>query len=1244
MLKPFSHNSSIEKSFNEVEIELEEYDTDNFGFLSLQCNAYIQLADAPIGQIPRYNSSLLCIGNKKGYYASGIPLGFVFGTTQSLRESLKSKAIKKIVEHTPLSTIHLQKGILNISFSSDEQYLIVATEEDEIMFYSTQKLFQKNDYLQPDIVFRIENIKDILPNPMDSNVIAVLTLSGNLHMINFSQKNISGPLVNDVTSCSWSQKGKQIVCGISQGKLAQYTPDGSLKAVIKKPKSLNDAYYVSSVLWLENHVFFVVYNDYNSLRDLNHDYLIFIVTRGHNGTISYGKLVDPSPPFGLTSRIDHHFIKYFKNWEPNLRDFIILVATASTDVGIICRNKDDLIWKTLIISNETHKATLPYSLLNDCDTSPIGVALDFTLSENIQKPLFPNDEPKEGPPLPILYLLNNDYVLTGYYVLYIDAIKMGKAYNPICLSKENIYDSKTESIATKQTNFGPVSSDLQSFSISNSKSIFDKTSSSYMFKQVTNNPISFGASSFGMPSLSAPVFGNTSFGSAINTGIGNTTFREKEINNAPQTIKSSFASFASMTKSSNDSPFGNLIQNSFGTHNNNSENIFSKSKPSFSFFDTSRLQNKDEDIDDDKLQIDISVSKDKIDFISDNDPEVISGTPLEEAMDFFSINNERDDFRNNQNQQFNLSESSLKISDPSFEKGIAHFENKVTENIPYLSLVDEQGQDSSDFSLIQKDETRNDFKNININTLSSNESEIFHLSKIDSSIEKKDFFANTFLKNNNNSLFNNISSNVVESSEKLNESHKNDNISCNEIFESKDSKKAEFNQEFKNGTCNYGFYSLQDKKKEFPSFLETSIEVSLDENVLKENFKASLNEFDVYNSKNLETQSSLDSHNDMYGGISKTKFDENYSYFNKNIKNESVYIKDSQLKSQNNIKIFNTLSTFSDNLNIMESKNDNGDSIDFSRPKVFKNVDGTCNYMIEKITPCENRCTIKLKPLLSMSEASRAQSEEKVGLVKEVDIICTQMDNELNIIQKNLHELNRFIEIQKSNNDIVHDDFINIFMKQVEEWKYSEIYQIKKIVSSLLNDVSDFQKTENMNLNSMKSLKKTFVKLEAKHIEVSRFIRARTDHEFTQMIKIRQLGFEHLESQTRLRKICQSIEDSLWKAEEDFALYKAKLIGKANGNIKFPSLDSIKRALGKINSLVQQSIKEVNNLELQFRKLKIETFAKTKHSIKTKTRKNLLSENMSSILTSDMLRKDRFLIILKEIMKKRLPLHTTIYN
>ncbi|CCJ29696.1 unnamed protein product, partial [Pneumocystis jirovecii] len=385
-----------------------------------------------------------------------------------------------------------------------------------------------------------------------------------------------------------------------------------------------------------------------------------------------GVCVVPGSSFGQVQGTYHFRTTFLSDgniderlMEPNLKDFIIIAATASTDIGIVCRNKDDLVWKTLIISNETYRASLPYSLLNDCDTSPIGIALDFTLSENIQKPLFPNDEPKESQPLPILYLLNNDYFLTGYYVLYIDAIKAGKICSSMCLAKENIPDinfNQNTAVATKECSFGFTPLHMPNLPTLNSKSMSEKTSDSHTFRQMINNSISFGVSSFGVPSFGIPVFGNTSFGSSANTGTENLVFKKKEFGSTSQGIKSSFASFASMTKSNNDSPFGNLIQNSSQMYGNKSENIFSESKSSFSF-NTSRPENKDDDIEDDELQIENdNALEDRIECISDKEPKIISDSPFGGIMNFFNINNEKKDSTNIQSQQFNSSESSVETS------------------------------------------------------------------------------------------------------------------------------------------------------------------------------------------------------------------------------------------------------------------------------------------------------------------------------------------------------------------------------------------------------------------------------------------------------------------------------------------------------------------------------------------------------------------------------------------------------
>ncbi|KTW26482.1 hypothetical protein T552_02963 [Pneumocystis carinii B80] len=1243
MLNSFSFlNTSISQPSNEMYVELEELDTDNFGFLSLQHNAYIQIEKIFTDQTPRYNASLLCIGNKNGYYAVGIPSGFAFGTTKSLRESLKGNIVKKIAEHNPLSIIHLQKKIINLSFCADEEYLIVVTEENEIMFYCTQKLFQKDNSLKPEFIFQVENIKDVLPNPINSNMIAVLTFFGNLHLINFSQRSISEPLVNNVTSFSWSQKGKQIVCGTSEGKLAQYTPDGSLKAVINKPKSLNDAYYVSSILWLENHVFFVVYNDHGSTEDLRHDYVIFIITREQNGIITYGKLVDPSPPFGLTSRIDHHFIRYLKNWEPNLKSFIIVAATASADIGIVVRNKDDLVWRTLTISNETRRVSLPYSILNDRDTSPIGIALDFTSSQNVQKPLFPSEEPKEGPPLPILYLLNNDYLLTGYYVLYVDAIKACKTYDSIC-SKENTSDicSNQNAVETaKEFGFGFKSAPVPSLPVLNSKPMLENTLNSQTIRPMVNNPVSFGVS-FGAPAFGAPAFGNPLFGSSGNTGIQNAAFGKSFFNNVSQTIKPTF--FTSSIKSDNESPFGKLVQNSSETPENKMESIFSKSTPLFSFADSSRFRDEDE-IEDALEMKNESILEDKIDCISNKEPEIHDNSYGE--IDKCFDNNEKNAFMNSQSQSLDTFSLSSKISSPfaSFGKEHSFFSDS---KIPTLSSLTVQEKTLSSSSFVdQENQIKRETGNLGTSVSFSSYSDVFQ-PKINDKIETKEKIATSFFFKDKNENINEICKTHQTSSSGIDLPVLSDNISRNDVTKDKSHEENEFNQNNKNEPFSSDL---------FPEHLSSS-----KGNVSKDSFNISSNESTIYDiNRNLQSQDISKITENLHENV-KEKPDtlslsvlnqnrsidfanDNYN-LHKNLKDKPEQIVYNHSKLQNSKALPDSSSIFfSNNSDTLESKNDEIFSFDLSQIKApLKDIaDETHNDTIKRSPLFKNQYMMKLKPLLSMSEALKAQSKEK-GLFKEIDIICKQMDNELNIIQKNLESLSLFIEDQKEDNS-VENDSVDIFRRHIEEWKLEEIPQMGKIIFDLLNNISNFQKIEDTNLDIIKSLKKTFIKLEAKHIEVSRFIRARTDHEFTRMIKVRQLGSEHLENQIKLRKICQTVENYLWKAEESFALYKAKLAGKTNGNIKLPSLESIKKALGKINSLIQQSMNETNNLEFELKRLKTDLFLKTK-DIKSKTRKNSsFSENMLSIITADMLRKDKFLIILKELMRERTPLHTTIYD
>ncbi len=109
------------------------------------------------------------------------------------------------------------------------------------------------------------------------------------------------------------------------------------------------------------------------------------------------------------------------------------------------------------------------------------------------------------------------------------------------------------------------------------------------------------------------------------------------------------------------------------------------------------------------------------------------------------------------------------------------------------------------------------------------------------------------------------------------------------------------------------------------------------------------------------------------------------------------------------------------------------------------------------------------------------------------------------------------------------------------------------------------------------------LKAEAKREEVARFIRARSDPEFAKMIRIRQLGPEHVENQSKLRKASQVVRDRIVELEEYLAALKDKLQQAKTGRttLKAPSLDSVARASRNITARTSAVMLELDNLALE---------------------------------------------------------------
>ncbi|RPB29146.1 hypothetical protein L211DRAFT_801130 [Terfezia boudieri ATCC MYA-4762] len=506
--------------------DAEEVETENFGFLALNGDVKVKLFPDtfPESSIPISSASLFTIASKKGVFAAAGPSTFILGTTESLRKAFTAApAGDTRVNYNPTLSLPLPTPISHIVFNSSEEYLILGASSGGLAVYSTQSLGSPNNQAKP--LFEVSThglaLREIKPNPSDATaeLIAVVTQNGDLRIMKLAQQEFvpgkSGEVLKtSISTVAWSQRGKQIICGLTDGSCAQLTPDGDERATIPKPPGLTD-HYVSHVTWLENNLFLIGLTPIPSNpREPNNDSIFYIFSRTSNTEgFRFQKLPDPTPPFGMTSRQAYFFCGEIKHWHPHLQDALVLANTSSSDIGLITRftaainNVPEGTFTVTTIANDSRRAALPLGDQYMTDTSPIGVALDLSSRENVSRPIT-GEEPEETGPLPIFMVLNNESLVSAWHIVYNDAVRNNCEYSQLVVVKEKQASYVTQQPEAKVSAFNTGSG----FKIGGDSKPFAAPGIAPAFGQ-PNLPAkpAFGQPAFGQPAFGQPAFGRPAF-------------------------------------------------------------------------------------------------------------------------------------------------------------------------------------------------------------------------------------------------------------------------------------------------------------------------------------------------------------------------------------------------------------------------------------------------------------------------------------------------------------------------------------------------------------------------------------------------------------------------------------------------------------------------------------------------------------------------------------------------------------
>ncbi|KAM0305758.1 hypothetical protein HYE67_008297 [Fusarium culmorum] len=490
---------------------LQTIQTDDLGFLSIAGDAKVRLT-TPWESLPSSTASLLSIASRKGLVAAAGPDQVVIATTESVRKAFEASqdGDTDIRNFEPQLKIPMPMRVSQLSFTADENYLILSAESGGgLAVYEVQSLLSGSTNSAFELSTNGETLRAMIPNPTPekAELCAIVTNNGNLHMANLKERQISSPLKNQVSCVSWSSKGKQLCAGLGDGTIFQMTPEGEGKGEIPRPPDMDD-FHVSSLTWLENHLFLSIYTSNNQSPPKS---IYHIITRQPPSSFTFQQLTDPVEPFG-SDKAPHHSILRLRDFAPALQDMLVIASTAVSEMGIVTRSKTPLatdqpaesitgVFTLTEFLDDTKRPTLPMTDSMD-DAVPVGVALDLSAKDKVYKPIPSDVELEESPgPLPGCWALTHDGVLCAWWVVYNDSIRQGTSY-PHLAAVEGMAP------ATPAPAAQPAPAASASPFASSGASAFGSAA------QLGQRASPWGSASTAAPSTGGAVFGSSGFGNA----------------------------------------------------------------------------------------------------------------------------------------------------------------------------------------------------------------------------------------------------------------------------------------------------------------------------------------------------------------------------------------------------------------------------------------------------------------------------------------------------------------------------------------------------------------------------------------------------------------------------------------------------------------------------------------------------------------------------------------------------------